>query len=228
MIRMLPPMAVLASSLSCICAVEDSPDSSISRDSRSDTDFIGPADPCAENTEIVDPEGQATGFVRCGDDSVNRVSSVPVSAGHYESPPTCGGDSWRDDDCASDADCSEYPNGRCYGTEDDAGPRCMCTYLCSADSDCPTGRSCLHPSATPVDGRQATIWPVCVDSVCLVNSDCSTGECGLSVLDGDHLVRLACRTSVDDCRTNLDCDDQGGNWCVPQEEEWVCTTAGWD
>ena len=109
--------------------------------------------------------------------------------------------------CASDADCTEGTNGRCFGQVGGAG--CMGTFCsydqCAEDKDCPSGIPCQCRSNTSKGAN-----------VCMTGSNCQTdadcGEGGYCSPSGVSNCSMAwfCHTAQDTCIDSSDCT-QGGN-----------------
>lgn len=178
------------------------------------------SDECKGSTAILDDAGEPTGFERCEDGTVHRVSVVATSADIDE--PACEGtEAYRS--CDTDADCTSGPNGRCIhddyvelggrlavadtGVTGDDG--CGCAYSCATDADCGEGYACIPDGVMDKDGS----WATCEPATCTTDADCSGGECGLSSFhDGcSYDTYLTCRTVDDECRVEEDC---GGEPCA--------------
>jgi hypothetical protein len=176
---------------------------------------------CDEPEEILTAAGDATGFERCADGSVNRVqadTSFDLET-YDELVPPCPEGGSAHGGCETDSECTAYPIGRCYEHTHYFGQWCRCTYLCSSNNDC-NGRVCVPGELLPYG------WSRCTEATCGSNADCESGECGLATIGQDYVVEhvLACRTEQDECRTNQDCQDSPGweNYCEPADGRWTC------
>lgn len=185
---------------------------------------------CEGSTAILDASGAATGYERCDDGSVHRVSAVAVSS-------TIEGESCRGDEeyqsCTTDADCT-YGRGsvaRCIhddsvdiggrmvpGASPDTaipeGSGCNCAYSCATDADCGDGFACVPTGI--VTKNEA--WSTCVPAACSTDSACESGECGVASYDDGcgYNPSLACRTDADECRSDEDCDEAQ---CAAEDDE---------
>lgn len=166
----------------------------------------------------------ADGFVECPDGTINRMYVAPTDPS--SDTPSCHGDEV-ELYCMSDADCVEYPHGKCihrpgFDGIDLGGPSaCVCEYSCASDDDCAMGEFCMPAE---VHGGHATCQP----ASCTQNSDC--GECGECAVGAWHdgcswNYSLACRHATDECRTGADCEE--GDRCFPVEpDQWICVGTG--
>ncbi len=156
---------------------------------------------CADPTPLLVASGAASGFEKCADGAINRVTSATFD-------PTNSGEACRGDEpsggCLTDADCSAGTNGRCVHRVGFEGiPFCNCEYACATEADCPTGSVCVPP-----EFGSGTSYPRCVEAACRGGSDCASGECGLvDFFDGcSQITELRCRNAeVDACRGDGDC-----------------------
>ena len=159
-----------------------------------------------------------TGFVRCENGAVNRISAVdcddPLPPG-----PACQA---ADGQCAADADCLDKPHGRCVLGQFES-TSCYCTYGCRTDSDCGPGLAC-------VCGGAGDAWfpagATCVPADCTTDADCGGLGCGFAAQNNGcgYDYRLTCRTEDDTCVANQDCGDPNDyTACVRWDETgWSC------
>ncbi len=179
---------------------------------------------CEDPQTILLTDGSNSGFERCADEAVNRVSDQPIDP--VNSGPRCVGDE-DVQNCSTDADCTEGPHGACIHQEPDGwgmadtagGPSCSCEYACSKDADCETGAICVPDELSPNATR-----PVCVPATCDSSEDCSSGECGLSAFHNGcwWVVTAICRDDGDGCHADAECEDA----CAADTggEDFVCQT----
>lgn len=176
---------------------------------------------CEGSTAILDASGAATGYERCDDGSVHRVSAVSTS-------DTIDGESCRGDEeylsCTTDADCAggRGSGARCLhidyvevggrtvpgASPDTAWPGedgCYCAYSCTKDSDCGDGYACVPADIVSTDKS----WSSCEKATCATDGDCESGECGIASFDNGcgRETYLACRSDADACRVGADCPD---------------------
>jgi hypothetical protein len=163
-----------------------------------------------------DPVEFEPGYQRCADGSINRVADVPIDLDALVEP--CHGTE-ADLLCQTDADCMSLPGvGKC-GHSLSPHDRCECYYMCEQDSDCAEGEACVPRS---VLGQSIWPFPVCRTALCRSQEDCGEcGECGAAEFDQgcETYSGLVCRSDVDECRVDDDCDDK----CFPLNgETWSC------
>jgi len=194
---------------SCSCAQLDS-------GNQDDTQDVGL---CVNASGILNLNGNETGYLQCEDGAINRDKALIVEVSLYASSLDGCRESYKEDGCRQDVDCSERSYGRCVQNTDDIGPYCSCEYLCESDADCDSGEACVEPAATGLIQE----WPVCVSAGCAEGGHCESGECGLSFGEAGGLIALECRDQTDECRTNQECEDRdAGDRCLPRGGEWVC------
>jgi hypothetical protein len=171
---------------------------------------VGGFDPiCAGAQPIKATNGAPSGFSWCPDGTIHRVAAVTCDAS-IDAPACTGTETTVT--CASDADCTAGPHGRCVAVTslDDLGlvTNCGCNYACVDDAECGAGNVCVCGGVLPIDND----WSLCAPAACVTGADCPSGECGISAYnDGCKLgVQLACRAPTDACRSNDDCALDGG------------------
>jgi hypothetical protein len=176
---------------------------------------------CDEPESIVLANGDPSGYERCADGAVNRASEQtfdPTNTG-----PACSGDE-ESLGCATDAECTGGPNGRCIHGEslDGVGAYCGCEYACATDADCSTGQVCA-----PVEVYPGNTRPQCIMARCSTNADCASGQCGLSAYDSGcgWSLSLLCRDLADLCHDDADCDEA---CAVGEVEQFECVRATCD
>lgn len=167
---------------------------------------------CTGSTPILDASGAATGYERCDDGTIHRVSAVAVSS---EIPgESCSGTE-EYLSCTTDADCAGGPGStaRCLHEDHvDLGGRassppsdgCSCAYSCGSDADCDAGMACVPVDIVTKDQS----WSTCAYAGCAADADCAGGECGITSFDDGcgYDVELACRSDADSCRVDADCE----------------------
>lgn len=176
---------------------------------------------CAGAVPLPQANGADSGFAQCPDGTIFRdhaaVCDTTVSA--------CAGDEVNVL-CKSDAECTDYPNGKCAHFEgSDFGGEtsyCGCAYPCTSDSDCQPGTACVCAGVVPSNQP----WPTCSTAACRTGADCASGECGISSYEDGcgYDVEMACRAPDDACRVDGDCGE--GYQCVTPygSGEWTCET----
>lgn len=159
---------------------------------------------CEDPVMIPQADGSESGFVKCKDGSIDREKSVACQL--VPTTDTCDPNAGYSGNCKTGADCTAHPNGTCQA--DPVGPvgppTCSCQYQCQSDADCDAGEVCGC-------GREGT-WPQCIGATsCKLNTDCASGECGLSFYTNGctNKVNLACRTAEDECRIPEECFPTG-------------------
>ncbi len=178
---------------------------------------------CAQPEEVELTYGQASGYERCHDGSINRVIEVPIDISHYvERVTECPEDLHpHDGDCLEDSDCGEGSQHQCKYESTNYGHGCYCQFLCSTDDECGPGFVCVAPEAA-----EGTTVPKCVPAECSNSDDCELGECGVASIASqcEAFIRLTCRTDDDSCRTNDDCGDGQEDLCtrIHDEGRWAC------
>ncbi len=148
----------------------------------------------------------------------HRASALPAPT-TVESPRCAGTEASLS--CETDSDCRDRPNGACIsGDWVEGGTYCGCVYACGSDADCGSGEVCVPDGVVEGDFR----WSTCRSASCTVDSECSSGECGISSWhDGcSYVVSQSCRDeAADSCRTIDDCPD-GSSGCGT---DWSATEA---
>lgn len=166
-----------------------------------------PGTPCDEATAYL-ANGEPTGFEQCDGPWLHRPE-VLECASTLPRPTACGTGS-PDDQCQTDADCTESPNGYCAGGIDFGG--CFCNYGCVKDSDCAAGQICLCDA----------VVGYCVTADCTSDADCGGNRlCSSYVTDpGCGGVAFSCQTGADECASDADCES--GSQCSMSDGHKAC------
>ena len=178
--------------------------------------------------------GIATGISRCESGVLHRPAPVTCSSGLPRPMPSAGdagsdaaaaptqaqaiygspaGDNgW----CASDAECTEHPNGYCAPERYFTGlsfafsaPRCI--YGCLQDADCGDGQFCL--CGDPVGA--------CVPAECQSDGECGGDRSCAAFFDPycNVLEGYACQSENDECYSSQDC---ASGKCILENGERHC------
>ncbi len=194
--------------------------------SKAEVDDTSPAAaPCASPTPVRDASGAETGFVRCADGALDRVSARTWPDG-TALVPTCEGTE-EQLDCTTDADCTQRSGGVCAHQAPWDTSFCSCVYPCTSDADCDDGQICLGDGVV----QRAQAWPTCVAARCETGDDCASGECGIGSYDDGcgRVVQVACRGADDTCRADADCEGGGGEcYAGGSEASFTCGYANCD
>ena len=97
---------------------------------------------CRFSVAILDSSGMPTGYERCSNGNIHRVSAERTDAYTTIEGESCRGDEDDGRDCEVDADCTAGANGRCMHEESTNVPSpevyesCSCVYSCASDADC--------------------------------------------------------------------------------------------
>jgi hypothetical protein len=179
---------------------------------------------CLDPVPLAQANGTPSGYVRCADGAINRVEKVACQL----QAPACKGTEMNLA-CVTDADCGGTPGAKCAHYDANSGGEipgdsCGCVYPCSTDADCPAGNICACDGVVTMNAPFAA----CVTASCGTGADCPSGECGISSYDDGCYrdIELACRTPVDPCRGDADC--QTNYQCVTPNNSgaWSCQTTG--
>lgn len=151
----------------------------------------------------------------------HRATATPCTE---ERPPGSGGSGDPEDECTSDADCTEGDNGRCVGG---LSAPAFCSYdECTTDADCGTVRACACRAGPKYEAN------TCLNGTCRVDADCGQdGFCSPSgiTLSPSCLTGIAlgsvgffCRTTADECFDDAEC--KLGNRCLfsASAKHWRC------
>ena len=178
---------------------------------------------CAGATPIPATNGMPSGFAQCPDGTIHRNQAVACDP--TIAAPVCNGHE-KMITCASDAECTAGPHGRCVSVEIiDAALTtvCGCFYSCANDAECGAGKVCVCGGVVTTQGT----WAVCAPATCVTGADCASGNCGISsyidncVID----VQVGCRSPTDVCHVDDDCATDGGAFkrCVlTSTGSWAC------
>ncbi|MBN1656700.1 MAG: hypothetical protein JXA30_23205 [Deltaproteobacteria bacterium] len=117
-----------------------------------------------------------------------------------------------------------------------------CTHECESDSDCPAGKVCICDVGAGED-RQPTVYNTvyiasagphnfCVSAECTGAADCGGWACGMSEainewVNGKGICQgvsngFYCRSSRDDCFSDLDCESNERCAYGSEDGRWVC------
>jgi hypothetical protein len=134
-------------------------------------------------------------------------------------------------ECATDADCTAGPNGRCLSTSP-----CSCQYNdCATDDDCGAGRDCACQTGGGA-GSGGNPPTTCVSSNCRTDADCGPGGyCSPSLTPQSYcgsFLGWFCHTPKDECGIDSDCVLDGAGapplsgLCTYSVERgfWICST----
>ena len=181
---------------------------------------------CADAESILLANGDPSGFERCADGAVNRVSAEPVDPTIPDA--RCRGDE-ADLNCTADSDCGDGPYGACLHRvyiDNDVPDFCSCSYACASDADCAEGEACV-----PAEVREGATFATCEWAECSTGDACDSGECGLSNFDDGcgWSDRLTCRETTDTCHGDVDCDASNGESCdVRGDDGFACVAPDCD
>jgi len=161
------------------------------------------------------PETVEDGLERCANGLVRRTEAT-TCASSLPQAETCALDPDLDT-CASDADCTEQPNGYCSARGGfDSPSACGCVYGCTTDEDCAGGGFCR--CADPVG--------YCETASCRTNADCGEDlSCAEYKTDTPSCGGggFACQAAADLCAVTEDCDD--GLVCAYDGKKRDCVEA---
>jgi hypothetical protein len=174
---------------------------------------------CNSAAVILDGE-VSTGLAQCDNGVIHRPLAVecPNNIAVRDPIPSCepGGDVFCPDttECASDADCTAQPYGRCIIPGQ--APAYACAYGCTVDSECGPNQVCLCGADIGT----------CHDASCSTDGDCSNGMLCAGYFDRFGVgcgepIQLACQTANDECAIEEDCEP--GYACNAATGTRVCT-----
>jgi hypothetical protein len=145
--------------------------------------------------------------------------SMGYGVEHRTSPPTCSDEGLdvagdqaalpRADEtlpCTTDADCKAFRYGACKQfPRGESAPESFCTSHCTIDDDCDADQICWCP-----DSYRGS----CQASQCRTDFDCEAGY-WCRRLEASLVGRpmFACDTSLDECRSDANCQDLGRGTC---------------
>jgi hypothetical protein len=127
--------------------------------------------------------------------------------------------------CKIDADCKDRPAGRCVVLNGDKheSPVVGCVYdECTSDRDCKAGTVCICGSGRGTS-RNACLPGNCHAATLGESSECGAFACiasvsPLVVSSSRSIEGYFCRTREDQCRSDRDCDLEGGSACTYRRE----------
>ena len=209
-------------------SAEDGPTGGGDGSTSTDPPGTGPMGECAAplGETVLPCEGDAPydfdgdslgGWAQCGAGLVHRVEpgacALPPGScneGTEDSGDSGGSGSSSDGGalgCASDADCTDAPHGRCnYGFFE-----CECQYGCESDADCAADQACYCQGS----------YSACIPADCHSDADCEAGQaCRLDNSDpscGPSAGRLTCTTLADSCGNGAGCET--GEICIKLDED---------
>jgi hypothetical protein len=167
-------------------------------------------------------------------------------------PSNADGEGEPERQCATHADCTAGPNGRCVDVIDCNPSTALCgTHCvyeaCTKDDDCGGGSACFcsddstfcprgYATACPLTGEDLVcacgIANRCKKGNCRVDSDCGQGGyCSPAVDECGGVLGYYCHQPADECVDDADClqRDAGGQpffACLPDttasDAHWVC------
>lgn len=166
---------------------------------------------CSASVECENPVDQAGGTQLCASGLITRPSAATCESS-LPRDGTCTDDP-ATDECSSDADCTEYPNGMCNSSSGFGGLGCFCSYGCMEDADCSTGSICV---CGDVIGQ-------CEPASCVTDADCGGGSLcaryeSLDLACGSQ--GWECTTAADECLVHEDC--LNGMECVYAVDHRIC------
>ena len=179
---------------------------------------------CVGSTPILLSDGAVSGWERCEDETVHRVSAEVCPFPDPEGEAVCSSEN-NQGSCAADSDCTDGVYGRCVQTGADEFSDdiwCGCEYGCETDDDCEPSSVCACDNIAP-SGRS-----VCIPASCQTDDDCGEMQCIQDVYQwcGAQDYSMACSTVEDECTANAQCDglDPGSpyEWCEPDGDARVC------
>ncbi len=134
--------------------------------------------------------------------------------------PQCADTGASLDSCTEDSDCTERPLGKCAQGFGMIGAYCGCEYACEVDADCRADEVCVCADEL----RGHSLHSMCVAAECRSGSECASGACDLSLYYSGcwHEMVLACRTELDECSDDADCEP--GRTCAFDQDNraWTC------
>lgn len=160
-------------------------------------------------TVLANGLGEPSGYVACEGGGVDKVDAAACSLEDWDYAACDGSEEVQD--CSSDADCTDGPNGTCVSGVTNNKPwdtgvaksYCGCEYPCETDDDCGTGQVCACSDLD--DGLDIH---TCIDADCTTGDDCEGSEqCGLSTFytGCEWELQTSCRTDADECEADADC-----------------------
>ncbi len=163
--------------------------------------------PCSDSQPVM-ANGEETGYALCAEGQRHRPEAV-TCASSLPRTDSCSSDTGADN-CSTDADCGDRPNGYCanmgqVGT-------CSCYYGCVTDADCDDGYICM--CGEPVGH--------CVPATCKTDGDCEGDLMCVAYTSepGCGGVQFACQTEDDECASDADCS--GNAQCTKRDGKLAC------
>ncbi len=122
--------------------------------------------------------------------------------------------------CSDDSECGDGPFGKCVQGFGMIGNYCDCEYACEVDADCGMGEVCV--CVDELNGHSS--HSKCVPAECESGAECASGACDLSLYDNGcwQEAILACRTELDACSDDSDCDEHSACAFDEQVGVWSC------
>jgi hypothetical protein len=168
--------------------------------------------------------------------AASSCAPTPLPAQPSSVPPASSSDAGTgalSRECATNADCTAAPNGRCVDVTgcNPSTATCgtHCVYEeCTQDDDCGSGSACFcSDDATFCAGGYATSCPLLADTSggvcacgvanqckkgnCRVDSDCGQGGyCSPGIDDCGAVLGYYCHTAADECVNDEDCAHRDG------------------
>ena len=157
--------------------------------------------------ELID--GKPTGYVRCDGVYFHRAEKrdCPSTLPRQQAPHLPGPGA----DCATDADCTDRPNGYCRSWTTFAGSGFTCDYGCLKDEDCTTGEICR--CGDPVG--------VCVQAACTTDASCGPGLLCANTGVTSCTRSFACQKPTDQCDSYANCPK--GQYCGVADTRRMCS-----
>ncbi len=193
----------------------------------------GCASPSAWSSNLVGCEG---GYVHRPTASACELSPHEGAGG--DGSGGAAGQSSIQNECETDADCSEGPNGYCVaGLDVEGGAHCV--YACRTDADCGTNELCACDDTKSSARSQSPLsLGVCTPATCRTDAECGSGTLCVASLESvcSQVPKTTpdsfhCQSPHDECNGATDCETTGTEGeayrysCFYNETHFVCTSS---